>query len=78
MSFFRCMGSEWVMSTVMATFEYDNAAAAAAAAAAATAQSLPSCPNLCDPVDGSPPGTPVPGVLQAGTLRWVPISFSEA
>ena len=77
MSFFRCMGSEWVMSTVMATFEYDNAAAAAAAAAA-TAQSLPSCPNLCDPVDGSPPGTPVPGVLQAGTLRWVPISFSEA
>ena len=65
MSFFRCMGSEWVMSTVMATFEYDNAAAAAAAAAA-TAQSLPSCPNLCDPVDGSPPGTPVPGVLQAG------------
>ena len=68
MSFFHCMGSECVMSTVMATFEYDNAAAA----------SLPSCPNLCDPVDGSPPGTPVPGVLQARTLRWVAVSFSKA
>ena len=61
------------MSTVMATFEYDNAAAAAAAA-----ESLPLRPNLCDPVDGSPPGTPVPGVLQARTLRWVAMSFSKA
>ena len=58
----------------MATFEYDNAAAAVAAAA----ESIPSCPNLCDPVDGSPPGTPVPGVLQARTLRWVAMSFSKA
>ena len=47
-------------------------------AAAAAAASLPSCPNLCDPVDGSPPGTPVPGVLQARTLRWVAVSFSKA
>ena len=44
---------------------------AAAAAAAAAAKSLQSCPTLCDPVDGSPPGSPVPGILQARTLEWV-------
>jgi len=43
-----------------------------------TAKSLQSCPTLCDPIDGSPPGSPVPGVLQAGTLEWVAISFSNA
>ena len=48
------------------------------AAAAAVAQSLQSCPTLCDPIDGSPPGSPVPGILQAGTLEWVAISFSNA
>jgi len=47
-------------------------------AAAAAAKSLQSCPTLCDPVDGSPPGSPVPGILQAGTLEWVAISFSNA
>ena len=47
-------------------------------AAAAAAKSLQSCPTLCDPVDGSPPGSPVPGVLQARTLEWVAISFSNA
>ena len=47
-------------------------------AAAATAKSLQSCPTLCDPVDGSPPGSPVPGILQARTLEWVAISFSNA
>ena len=41
--------------------------------AAATAKSLQSCPTLCDPVDGSPPGSPVPGILQARTLEWVAI-----
>ena len=46
--------------------------------AAATAKSLQSCPTLCDPIDGSPPGSPVPGVLQARTLEWVAISFSNA
>jgi len=46
-------------------------------AAAATARSLQSCPTLCDPLDGSPPGSPVPGILQAITLEWVAISFSE-
>ena len=46
----------------------------AAAAAAAAAKSLQSCPTLCDPRDGSPPGSPVPGILQARTLEWVAIS----
>ena len=45
---------------------------------AAAAKSLQSCPTLCDPIDGSPPGSPVPGILQAGTLEWVAISFSNA
>ena len=46
--------------------------------AAIAAKSLQSCPTLCDPIDGSPPGSPVPGVLQARTLEWVAISFSSA
>ena len=46
-------------------------------AAAAAAKSLQSCPTLCDPIDGSPPGSPVPGILQARTLEWVAISFSN-
>ena len=44
----------------------------------AVAMSLQSCPTLCDPIDGSPPGSPVPGILQARTLEWVSISFSNA
>ena len=48
------------------------------AAAAAAAKSLQSCPTLCDPMDSSPPGSPVPGILQARTLEWVAISFSNA
>ena len=51
---------------------------AAAAAAAAAAKSLQSCPTLWDPIDGSPWGSPVPGILQARTLEWVAISFSNA
>ena len=47
-------------------------------AAAAAAKSLQLCPTLCDPADGSPPGSPVPGILQARTLEWVAISFSNA
>ena len=47
-------------------------------AAAAAAKSLQSCPTLCDPVDGSPPGSPVPGILQARTLEWGAISSSNA
>ena len=45
---------------------------------AAAAKSLQSCPTLCDPIDGSPPGSPVPGILQARILEWVAISFSNA
>ena len=45
---------------------------------ATAAKSLESCPTLCDPRDGSPPGSPVPGILQARTLEWVAISFSNA
>ena len=47
-------------------------------AAAAAAKSLQSCPTLCDPIDGSLPGSPIPGIPQATTLEWVAISFSNA
>ena len=50
----------------------------AAAAAAAAAKSRQSCLTLCEPIDGSPPGSPIPGILQARTLEWVAISFSNA
>ena len=46
--------------------------------AAAAAKSLQSCPTLCDPIDDNPPGSPIPGILQARTLEWVAISFSNA
>ena len=55
-----------------------TATAAAAAAAAAAAKSLQLCPTLCDPIDSSPPGSRIPGILQARTLEWVAISFSSA
>ena len=51
---------------------------AAAAAAAAATKLLQLCPTLCDPIDGSPPGSAVSGILQARTLEWVAISFSNA
>ena len=47
-------------------------------ASAAAAKSLQSCPTLCDPIEGSPPGSPIPEILQARTLEWVAISFSNA
>ena len=46
--------------------------------AAAAAKSVQLCPTLCDPIDGSPPGFPIPGILQARVLEWVAISFSNA
>jgi len=52
--------------------------AAQFAAAAAAAKSVQSCPTLCDPIDISPPGSPVPGILKVRTLEWVAISFSNA
>ena len=45
---------------------------------AAAAKSLQSCPTLCDPIDGSPPGSLIPGILQGRTLEWIAISFSNA
>ena len=56
---------------------FHNQRESTAAAAAAAAKSLQSCPTLCDPVDGSPPGSPIPGILQARTLEWTAISFSR-
>ena len=56
------------------TKEYKNMQAAAAAAA----KSLQSCLTLCDPIESSPPGSPISGILQARTLEWVAISFSNA
>ena len=44
-------------------------------AAAAAAKSLQSCPTLCNPIDGSPPGSPIPGILQARTLEWIAMSY---
>ena len=46
--------------------------------ATAAAKSLQSCPIMCKPIDGSPPGSPIPGILQARTLEWAAISFSSA
>ena len=69
-----CCGS-W--STAMSLFSLQQEILCCCSAAAA-AKSLQSCPTLCDPIDGSPPGPPIPGILQARTLEWVAISFSNA
>ena len=55
-----------------------NFSSSSSSAAATAAKSLQSCPTLCNPRDGSPPGSPVPGILQARTLEWVAISFPNA
>ena len=62
------------METIFQKTEIKTAAAAAAAAA----KLLQSCLTLCDPIDGSPPGSSIPGILQARILEWVAISFSNA
>ena len=75
---------EWIAIPFSKYFVYSFLTAALlvdpefAAAAAAAAKSLQSCPTLCDPIDGSPQGSPVPGIFQARTLEWVAISFSSA
>ena len=56
----------------------DRSAPGPAAGAAVAAKSLQSCPTLCDPIDGSPPGSAIPGILQARTLEWVATAFSSA
>ena len=65
-----------LMSPALAGVFFTTAAAVAAAAAAA--KPLQSCLTLCDPIDSSPPGSPISGILQARTLEWVAISFSNA
>ena len=61
----------------MGTKNILNIISHAAAAAAAAAKSLQSCPTLCDPIEGSPSGSTIPGIFQARTLEWVAISFSH-
>ena len=74
---FSCMWVWWVTEiffpSFLATDTFDSLIYRCAAA-----KSLQSCPTLCDPVDSSPPGSPIPGILQARTLEWVAISFSNA
>ena len=67
----REMGLETVMRKDYSVGDYSTDKAAAA-------KSLQLCPTLCNPIDGSPPGSPIPGILQARTLEWVAISFSNA
>ena len=69
--------SRWLRSTAVTETTWSTKSKIFTAAVAA-AKSLQSCPTLCDPIDGSPPGSPVPGILQARTLEWVAISFSNA
>ena len=64
--------------TVQLSHAYMTTGETKALTAAAAAKSLQSCPTLCDPIDSSPPGSPVPGIPQAKTLEWVAISFSSA
>ena len=70
--------TSWPMSGFRFRTEVVNLGTDTAAAAAAAAKSLQSCPTLCDPIDGSPPGSTIPGILQARTLEWSAISFSSA
>ena len=65
-------------TTEASAFEEEAGGESLTISAAAAAKSLQSCPPLCDPIDSSPPGSPVPGILQARTLEWVAISFSNA
>ena len=65
-------------SKITAAMKLKDACSLEEPAAAAAAKSLQLCPTLCNPIDGSPPGSPVPGILQARTVEWVAISFSNA
>ena len=72
LGFSRQINNQWGEGTLSSAEKAYNRCTAAAA------KSLQSCPTLCDPIDGSPPSSPVPGILQARTLEWVAISFSNA
>ena len=75
---FGSVRKRWKDSALFINSEMSSAFGVAAAAAAAAAASLQSCPALCDPIDSRPPGSPIPGILQARTLEWAAISFSNA
>ena len=82
---FDCTGSSLLRTGLSSCGKWDLLSScgmwllfAMASLVAATAKSLQSCPTLCDPRDGSPSGSPVPGILQARTLEWLAISFSHA
>ena len=68
--YFLCLGISIYLLEIWHNLTFNSSYAAAA-------KSLQSCPTLCDPIDGSPPGSPVPGILQARTLEWIAISFSS-
>ena len=68
----------YILKLLKIELPYDPAIPLLGTYPAAAAESLQSCPTLCSPIDGSPPGPPVPGILQARTLEWVAISFSNA
>ena len=70
--------TRWTFFGKVMSLFFNTLPAAAAAAAAAAAKLLQLCPTLCNPIDSSPPGSPVPGIFQARTLEWVAISFSNA
>ena len=70
---------EWYIPGISGTSKYKISLQPTSGRAAATAaKSLQLCPTLCNPIDGSPPSSPIPGILQARTLEWVAISFSNA
>ena len=71
-------GGEWIHVYVWLSPSLFTTTVLLISYAAAAAKSLPSCPTLCDPIDDSPPGSPVPGIFQARILEWVAISFSNA
>ena len=73
----RLFATPWT-TACQASLSITKEIPAAAAAAAAAAKSLQLCPTLCNSIDGSPPGSPVPRILQARTLEWVAICFSNA
>ena len=73
----NCMGYDFRLCTRMLKLWAQRTEDTVLAAATA-AKSLQSCPTLCDPIDGSPPGSAIPGILQARILEWVAISFSNA
>ena len=76
-SIWKTVAFRWILPCSFNFILENTNNATAAAAVAAAAKSLQSCPTLCHPIDGSPPGSPVPGILQARVLEWVAIAFSE-